>query len=94
MDQGMLPRPLVPGMNMNDPAVRAAVERVLAKGLPLNKVNIAEELAMGGPALQAPITPAMGERRAPAGSIEEKLLLEAERKRRMGPPPGMLPQRP
>jgi hypothetical protein len=45
-------------------------------------------------AMQAPITPAMGQRTAPAGSIEERLLREAERKRRMGPPPGMLPQRP
>ena len=43
---------------------------------------------------QAPITPTMGQRTAPAGSLEEKLLREAEMKRRMGPPPGMLPQRP
>ena len=44
--------------------------------------------------MSAPIAPAMGERVAPAGSIEEKLLREAEMKRRMGPPPGMLPRAP
>jgi len=48
---------------------------------------------MPGPAMQKPVMPAMGERTAPAGSIEEKLEREAEMKRRMGPPPGMLPRR-
>lgn len=85
-------------INMNDPDVKAAVARLRAKGLPLNRVNIAEELAVGiaesaqpdGIPTPGATRPAMGERVAPAGSIEEKLLREAERKRKMGPPPGMV----
>lgn len=55
----------------------AAVMRLRAKNLPLTRTNIAEEAALGtggmpaDPRMAAP--GGMGERRAPAGSIEERL---------------------
>jgi hypothetical protein len=72
---GMLPRP-APGIDMRDPRVQAAVARLVAAGVPVNRVNIAEELAVGGPAV-APVQRVgaqVGERVAPAGTIEERLL--------------------
>lgn len=48
-NKGMLPVSGVPGIDMRDPRVRAAVISLRNKGVPLNKVNIAEEMAvMGG----------------------------------------------
>ena len=85
---------VLPGVNMNDPRVAAAVQRLQAKGVPLNRANIAEEMAVGEAApAPAPAKPYMGQRTAPAGSAEAAAEAELERKRRAGPPPEMLRSR-
>lgn len=81
---------VLPGVNMNDPRVAAAVQRLQAKGVPLNRANIAEEMALGDAAPAKPAAPAMGQRTAPAGSAEAAAEAAIEAKRRAGPPAEML----
>lgn len=46
---GMLPIAGSPtaGIDVNNPEVKAAIQRLVTKGMPVTKVNIAEELAAG-----------------------------------------------
>jgi hypothetical protein len=74
--------------------VRAAAAWLARKypGEPVTRERLAEAIAIGAGAAPAPSeSGGLGERKAPPGSIEEKLLREHEEKRRQSvPPPGML----
>ena len=78
--------------------VRAAIEHLKAKGVPLTRTNIAEAAAMIGrgaaPAPRAPSAPGgFGQRIADPDSAEGRAEAALELKRKMGPPAEMLRNR-
>jgi hypothetical protein len=91
---GMGEAGMLPTVGVNDPRTQAAIQYLRSKNMPLTRANIAEAIAVGPSGWTAPAAPGgMGQRTAPPGSIEEKLMRESAQKLQQGPPAHMLRNR-
>ena len=89
LNNGMLPMPAAPGTT-NDAEVRAAILRLVAKGMPITPVNVAEEMAIRAQDAARPAPQAPAGRGGPTSEIanretpqerETRLRREAEQQR-------------
>lgn len=93
---GMGEEGMLPTVRMDDPRMKAVINQLWQQfGRMPTRTEIAEAMAFattGAP--QAPAAPGgVGQRTAPSGSIEEKLMRDAAMKLQQGPPAHMLRNR-